>query len=595
MRGTFASETGGQVMKTFWRTHNCGELTEKNIGESVTLCGWTDSDRDHGGILFIDLRDRYGKTQLVIDPKVAKFEGTARPKTEECLQISGTVRQRPRGTENTKITTGTIEIGVEKVKLLSASQTPPFEVVKSVDTNEDLRLQYRYLDLRNPAVQKNLFMRHKMYQAIRRALDTENFVEVETPILTKSTPEGARDYLVPSRVSQGEFYALPQSPQLFKQILMVSGFDRYFQIAKCFRDEDLRADRQPEFTQLDMEMSFIKENDIFEVVEKVLKSVFKEVMGKELEMPFPRLTYHDAMTSYGSDKPDLRFGVKIVDVDALVKKTEFKVFKEAPYVLGLCLPKMEASRKDIDTLTEFAKTEGAGGLAYFKVEGGKLESPIAKFFNADILEELKKKFDAKDGDLIVFAADKRAKAEKVLGAIRLHVAKQKSWAKSDTFHFSWVTEFPLLKWNEDEKRWDSEHHPFTSPNLEDWEKHKPGGELQNIRSSAYDLVLNGNEIASGSIRIHSRDLQREIFKTIGLDEKEAESRFGFLLKAFEYGPPPHGGIALGIDRVIMILLGLSSIREVIAFPKNQKAADPMTEAPSPVAERQLKELGIKLR
>jgi aspartyl-tRNA synthetase len=582
-------------MKTFWRSHTCSEVTEKNIGEGVTLSGWVDSERDHGGILFIDLRDRYGKTQIVIDPKHAAFDGTARPKTEDCLQITGKVQRRPKGTENARIPTGQVELVAEKVTLLSGCQTPPFEIAKSSDTNEDLRLQYRYLDLRNPSVQKNLFARHKVCQAIRRALDAENFVEVETPILTKSTPEGARDYLVPSRVNQGEFYALPQSPQLFKQILMVSGFDRYFQLAKCFRDEDLRADRQPEFTQLDMEMSFIKEDDIFGVVERVLKAIFKDVLGKDLPAPFPRLSYREAMASYGTDKPDLRFGAKLVDVDALVKKSEFKVFKDAPYVLGLCLPKMDASRKDIDTLTEFAKAEGAGGLAYFKAEGGKLESPITKFFSPEILEELRKKFDAKDGDLVVFAADKRAKAEKVLGAIRLHVSKQKGWAQPGSFHFSWITEFPLFKWNEEDKRWDSEHHPFTSPDLEEWARYKPTGELDRIRSSAYDLVLNGNEIASGSIRIHNRDLQREIFKTIGLDEKEAENRFGFLLKAFEYGPPPHGGIALGIDRVVMLLLGLSSIREVIAFPKNQKAVDPMTSAPSPVDERQLKDLGIKLR
>ncbi len=582
-------------MKTFWRTHSCGELTEKNIGEGVTLSGWVDSERDHGGILFVDLRDRYGKTQIVIDPKHAQYEGTTRPKTEECLQITGKVQHRPKGTENAKIATGQVELVAEKVKLLSACQTPPFEINKSAETNEDLRLQYRYLDLRNPAVQKNLFTRHQIYQAIRRTLDEERFIEVETPILTKSTPEGARDYLVPSRLNHGEFYALPQSPQLFKQILMVSGFDRYFQIAKCFRDEDLRADRQPEFTQLDMEMAFIKEEDIFAVVERVLKTIFKDVMGRDLSVPFTRLSYQEAMTSYGSDKPDLRFGVKIVDIDQAVKKSEFKVFKEAPYVLGLCLPKMEASRKDIDTLTEFAKSEGAGGLAYFKVENGKLESPIAKFFSPDILDELKKKFEANDGDLVVFAADQRHKAAKVLGAIRLHVSKSKGWTKPDTFHFSWITDFPLFKWNEEDKRWDSEHHPFTSPNLSEWQKYKPAGELDKIRSSAYDLILNGNEIASGSIRIHDRELQREIFKTIGLDEKEADSRFGFLLKAFEYGPPPHGGIALGIDRVVALLLGLSSIREAIAFPKNQKAVDPMTNAPSPVDERQLKDLGIKLR
>ncbi len=612
-------------MKTHLRTHTCGELSEKNIGEEVTLCGWADSQRDHGGITFVDLRDRYGKTQLVIDPKTASFDGLTTLRTEECLQVTGSVRRRPNGTENPKISTGLIEISVQTVKLLSHCQTPPFEVTKSQDTHEDLRLEYRYLDLRNPAVQKNLFARHKVYQAIRRALDTENFVEVETPILTKSTPEGARDYLVPSRLNQGEFYALPQSPQLFKQILMVSGFDRYFQIAKCFRDEDLRADRQPEFTQLDMEMSFIKEEDIFGVVEKVVEKIIDEIVcvgarrAVPVQIPFPRLTYAEAMASYGTDKPDLRFDVKIQDVTDLVKNAEFKIFKEAAErpggaVLGLCLPKAEASRKDIDALTEFAKAEGALGLAYFKVVGDavgatgrspiQLESPITKFFNESVQNDIIKTFNPSAGDLIVFAADERAKAQKVLGAIRLYAAKWKGWTKPDSLHFSWVTDFPLFKWNEEGKRWDSEHHPFTSPNMEDWAKYYVNSldvrarliaPLQHIRSSAYDLVLNGNEIASGSIRIHSRDLQREIFKTIGLDEKEAENRFGFLLKAFEFGPPPHGGIALGIDRVMAILLGLSSIREVIAFPKNQKAADPMTEAPSPVDEKQLKELGIKIR
>ncbi len=584
-------------MKTFWRTHTCGELTEKNIGEEIVLSGWVDSQRDHGGILFVDLRDRYGKTQLVLDPKVAQFPAL---KTEETLQVKGRVEHRPKGTENSKIPTGQIEIQVKEAKVLSACLTPPFEITKSQDTNEDLRMQYRYLDLRNPAVQKNLFMRHKIYQIIRRVLDTRNFIEVETPILTKSTPEGARDYLVPSRVNQGEFYALPQSPQLFKQILMVSGFDRYFQIAKCFRDEDLRSDRQPEFTQLDMEMSFISQEDIFAVVEEVVAAIVKDAVGASLQVPFTRLTYQEAMSQYGSDKPDLRFDVKIQDVTDIVRNAEFKVFKDVAAqpkgaVLALCIPKADASRKDIDTLTEFAKTEGAGGLAYFKVEQDKLEAPIAKFFSAQILEEIKKKTNASNGDLIVFAADELSKARKILGAVRLFASRWKGWTKPGVFHFSWITDFPLFKRNEEENRWDSEHHPFTSPRLADWDKYKPTGELDKILSSAYDLVLNGNEIASGSIRIHDRNLQREIFKTIGLDEKEAENRFGFLLQAFEYGPPPHGGIALGIDRVVTLLLGLSSIREVIAFPKNQKAVDPMTDAPSVVEERQLKELGIKLR
>ncbi len=584
-------------MKTFWRSHTCGELTEKNIRQDVILSGWVDSQRDHGGILFVDLRDRYGKTQLVLDPKVAQFPAI---RTEETLQVKGRVEHRPKGTENSKIPTGQVEIQVKEAKILSACQTPPFEITKSQDTNEDLRMQYRYLDLRNPAVQKNLFTRHKIYQIIRRVLDTQNFIEVETPILTKSTPEGARDYLVPSRVNQGEFYALPQSPQLFKQILMVSGFDRYFQIAKCFRDEDLRADRQPEFTQLDMEMSFISQEDIFAVVEQVVAAIFKDVIGSPMQAPFTRLTYQDAMSQYGSDKPDLRFDVKIQDVTDIVRNGEFKVFKDVAAqpgnaVLALCIPKAEASRKEIDALTEFAKSEGASGLAYFKVEQDKLEAPIAKFFSPEILDSLKKKMNASNGDLIVFAADELHKGRKILGAVRLYASRWKGWAKPGTFHFSWITDFPLFKRNEEEKRWDSEHHPFTSPHLADWDKYKPTGELEKIRSSAYDLVLNGNEIASGSIRIHDRNLQREIFKTIGLDEKEAENRFGFLLQAFEYGPPPHGGIALGIDRVVTILLGLSSIREVIAFPKNQKAVDPMTDAPSPVEERQLKDLGIKLR
>jgi aspartyl-tRNA synthetase len=593
-------------MKTSLRTHTCDELTEKNIGQTVTLCGWIDTVRDHGGVMFIDLRDRYGKTQLVLPSgKVAGIAGTSDVemfdfKTENCLAITGKVQQRPKGTENQKISTGLVEVLIDEYKTLSFCETPPFEITKSQETSEDLRLQYRYLDLRNPAVQKNLFTRHRVYQIIRRVLDGENFVEVETPILTKSTPEGARDYLVPSRVNQGEFYALPQSPQLFKQILMVSGFDRYFQIAKCFRDEDLRADRQPEFTQLDMEMSFINEEDLFAVVEKVCRDIFKDVLKQDLKTPFSRLSYEEAMSRYGTDKPDLRFGVPIEDISEIVKNVEFKVFKEAVSrprgaVLGLCVPKADPSRKDIDALTEFAKGEGALGLAYFKVEQEKLESPIAKFFTPGTLDEIKKKFGATHGDLIVFVADDRAKGRKVLGALRLYASKWKNWTVPGTFHFSWVTDFPLFKWNEEEKRWESEHHPFTSPNMADWAKHHPSNELGKIRSSAYDLILNGNEIASGSIRIFQKDLQREIFKTIGLDEKEAEKRFGFLLKAFDFGPPPHGGIALGIDRVIALLLGLSSIREVIAFPKNQKAVDPMTEAPSPVDERQLKELGIKIR
>ncbi len=582
------------------RTHTCGELTEKEIGREATLCGWVDTVRDHGGVTFIDLRDRYGKTQVVLDPALQeKFELIF--KSEDCVKVSGKVQARPKGTENPKLKTGFVEIAAASAEMLNACASVPFEVTKSQETNEDLRMKYRFLDLRNPAVQKNIFARHKIYQVIRRTLDRHDFIEVETPILTKSTPEGARDYLVPSRLNHGEFYALPQSPQLFKQILMVSGFDRYFQIAKCFRDEDLRADRQPEFTQLDMEMSFLDEKDLFQVIEEVLKEIFKEVMGQELKTPFPRLPYAQAMERYGSDKPDLRFEMEIHDLSNIVRGGEFKIFKEVlssaeGAILGICVPKAEASRKDMDNLTEFAKSEGAGGLAYFKIEQGKLESPIAKFFHNDVQTKLIQTFSAKDGDLILITADEKHKAQKISGALRLRAARWKNLIPAGQFHFAWVMDFPLFKYNDEDKKWDSEHHLFTSPNLEDWKKYK--GSASNwgkIRSRAYDLVMNGNEIASGSVRINRGDLQREIFEAIGLSLEEAERRFGFLLKAFSFGAPPHGGAALGIDRVITILLGLESIREVIAFPKNQKAVCPMTEAPSPVDERQLKELGIKVR
>ncbi len=589
------------------RSFTCGELTEKHVGQKVTLYGWVDSVRDHGGLTFIDLRDRYGKTQIVASPGFQAAIHKGELKTEDCVRIEGKVAFRPKGTENPKLVTGKVEVteaevtGGPKSAFHSSSGPLPFEVARSRETNEELRLEYRFLDLRNPAVQKNILVRHRIYQIIRRALDKHGFIEVETPILTKSTPEGARDYLVPSRVNQGEFYALPQSPQLFKQILMVSGLDRYFQIAKCFRDEDLRADRQPEFTQLDMEMSFLEENDLFSVVEELLKEILKDVLNHELKTPFPRLSYQEAVTRYGSDKPDLRFGLAIEEISPIVKNSEFKVFRDAVakpdgIVAGVCLSKGAGiSRKEIDDLTEAVKKEGAQGLAYFKVEEGKLESPIVKFFDAASQAQIIKKFNAAPGDLILLVADEKSKALKALGALRLHIAGWKGLIPPNEFNFSWILEFPLFKWNGEEKRWESEHHLFTSPDLEDWKKYKPTGELGRIRSRAYDLVMNGNEIASGSIRIHKKELQQEVFEVIGLDKEEAKKRFGFLLKAFGFGAPPHGGIALGIDRVIAILLGLESIREAIAFPKNQKAVCPLTQAPSPVDEKQLKELGIKVR
>lgn len=606
------------------RTHTCGELTEKNIGEEVTLYGWADTIRDHGGLFFLDLRDRYGKTQVVFPVGAPLQAAQFNFKTEDCVQIVGSVQHRPKGTENPKLPTGNIEVHVKEVKEHNPCAPLPFEITKSHETNEELRMKYRYLDLRNPKVQKNLFARHKIYHVIRQTLDRYGFIEVETPILTKSTPEGARDYLVPSRVNQGEFYALPQSPQLFKQILMVSSFDRYFQIAKCFRDEDLRADRQPEFTQLDMEMSFLEEKDLFAIVEEVLVQIFEGIglhpkshprgvgeMGSHpggvisgvIQTPFPRLTYQEAMERYGTDKPDLRFGLTIQDISSIVKNSEFKIFqdvlsKEGGRVLAICLQGAgEISRKDIDILTELTKGEGALGLAYFKVGAAQLDSPIAKFFDSKTQGELMKALGAAPGDLILAVADEKSKAQKVLGALRLYIAKWKDLVKPGTFHFAWVTDFPLFKYDEEEKRWASEHHPFTSPNESDWQEYLKTGKTapEKVRSRAYDLVLNGNEIASGSVRIHSEKRQIEIFDAIGLSPEEADMRFGFLLRAFKFGAPPHGGIALGIDRVITILLGLESIREVIAFPKNQKAVCPMTEAPSPVNERQLKELGIKIR
>ena len=573
------------------RTHTCGELGEKHVGAEVALCGWVDTIRDHGGLTFLDLRDRYGKTQVVVK-SVAGAEARG-IKTEDCVLVEGAVRVRPKGTENPKLATGRIEVADARVTLINPCEPTPFEVGKSLETNEDLRMKFRFLDLRNPSVQSLLFARHRLYQAVRRSLDRHGFIEVETPILTKSTPEGARDYLVPSRLNPGEFYALPQSPQLFKQILMVSGLDRYFQIAKCFRDEDLRADRQPEFTQLDIEMSFLDEDDLFIIIEEVMKDIF-DALGKKLKTPFPRLTYQQAMERYGTDKPDLRFGLEFVDASALVKDTEFKVFKDKT-VIGICVPGAgAASRKDTDTLTEFVKGEGGAGLVWFKVAGGKLDSPVAKFFPEDLQKKFIAAFSADEGDLILLIADEASKARRLIGVLRLHAARWKGLIPRDVFHFSWVTDFPLFKYNDQEKRWESEHHPFTAPNAEDWEKYGPAA-WDKIRSRAYDLVLNGNEIASGSVRIHSSVLQNQIFEAIGLGAEEIKQRFGFLLGAFKFGAPPHGGIALGLDRVLAILLGLESIREVIAFPKNQKGVDPMNDAPGPVAEKQLKELGIKLR
>lgn len=583
------------------RTHTCGELTKKEIGKKVTLCGWVHKRRDHGGLIFIDLRDREGLTQTVFNPKKSKelHEAAGALRSEYIIEVEGEVEKRPKGTENPKLKTGEIEVAVNRLVVLNPSLTPPFEIEDEEQISEELRFEYRFLDLRKKPSREKIFIRHKVCQAIRNFLDEEGFIEVETPILTKSTPEGARDYLVPSRLNPGKFYALPQSPQLFKQILMVAGFDKYFQIAKCFRDEDLRADRQPEFTQLDMEMSFVDEDDIFDITERLMKEVFKKATGVDLKIPFVRIKYPDAMARFGTDKPDTRFEMELVDLTDILKGSQFEIFEKVlnqngGVVKGLNLKgKADIARSEIDSLTQLALQCGAKGLVYFKVLDGKIESPIAKFFKEERMRTAIEKTAAKDKDLILLVADKMETANEILSQLRLTLAQKFNLIKKDDFKFLWVTDFPLFKYNDEEKRWESEHHPFTAPFEEDLALIET--DPSRVRARAYDLVLNGVEVGSGSIRIHDRTTQARIFKAIGLSDEEAEERFGFLLKAFSYGAPPHGGIAPGLDRLIAMMTNSTSIREVIAFPKTQKAVCFLTGAPSDVSDRQLKELGLTLK
>ena len=587
-------------MSDLQRTHTCGQLRRTDAGSEVTLCGWVDTRRDHGGVIFIDLRDRYGKTQVVFNPEhnAEAHKEASVLRSEYVIAVKGKVLERPGDMINPKLETGEIEVMIDKLVVLNTSETPPFEITSDTEVSTELRLKYRYLDLRRPVMQKYLTTRHKVCQVARQYFDRNNFIEVETPFLTKSTPEGARDYLVPSRINRGQFYALPQSPQLFKQILMVSGLDRYFQIVKCFRDEDLRAQRQPEFTQIDLEMSFVREDDVINIIEGLMVEVFKTVLGKEITAPFPRLSYHDAMKRYGCDAPDLRFEMTIKEITDIAKKSDFKVFKSVAesggQVRGInAAGCAKLSRKEIDELTTFVNQFGAKGLAWFKVDENGLTSQIAKFFTAELQSEIIECFSAKPGDLLLFVADKESVVSQALSQLRLSIAKTTGLINKEEFNLSWVVDFPLFEYNEDMGRYDSLHHPFTSPHPDDLEflEERP----LDVRARAYDIVLNGIELGGGSIRIHRQDVQKKIFNLLRIDEATAQERFGFLLEALKYGAPPHGGIALGLDRMVTMLLGLDDIREVIAFPKTQKAACLMVDAPSEVDEKQLKDLGLSLR
>lgn len=583
------------------RTHTCGELTEKNVHKKVVLCGWVSNRRDHGSLIFVDLRDRYGTTQIVFNPDenksahdIAKALGK-----EFVVQAQGTVEKRPKGTENKKIVTGTIEIHATSIEVLSKSEQPlPIEIDEHLVANEEQRLKYRFLDLRRPALQEKLIYRHKILKAIRDFFDTEGFVEIETPILSKSTPEGARDYLVPSRVHPGKFYALPQSPQIFKQLCMVAGFDRYIQIARCFRDEDLRADRQPEFTQVDLEMSFVEQNDVLDAVERGMAHVLQTVFGEKIKTPFPRLAYTDAMNRFGKDAPDTRYGLELADITSELSDTEFQVFsaiiKQKGSIKAITVQQgsEKFSKKDLNDFLETAKTYDARGLITLVVKGKTFDSNIAKYLKDKHVQAVLKKTGAKDGDLVLLVADEWKTACTALGAVRIAVAKKLGLLAEKKKNFVWVVDFPLYSWSKEDNRLVAEHHPFTRPQTQDLARIEK--EPLQVKAQAYDLVLNGFELGGGSIRIHERELQEKMFKVLGLTEQEAQQKFGFLLSAFRYGAPPHGGIALGVDRMVMLLAGGDSLRDVIAFPKNKAAVSMMDDAPSDVSNQQLKELHLKL-
>ncbi|WP_426428523.1 aspartate--tRNA ligase [Staphylococcus equorum] len=584
------------------RTTYCGLVTESLLDQEVTLKGWVHNRRDLGGLIFVDLRDREGYVQIVFNPdfsaEALQIAETVR--SEYVVEVKGIVKQRDPQTVNPKIETGQVEVQVSDIQIINKSETPPFALnEENQNVDENIRLKYRYLDLRRQELAQTFKMRHQTTRSIRQYLDREGFYDIETPVLNKSTPEGARDYLVPSRVHGGEFYALPQSPQIFKQLLMISGFDKYYQIVKCFRDEDLRADRQPEFTQVDIEMSFVDKEDVMDMGEEMLQNVVKDVKDVEVPRPFPRMTYNEAMSRYGSDKPDTRFGMELIDVSELGEVMDFKVFKDAINKDGQVKAIVaegssdKYTRKDIDVLTEFVNIYGAKGLAWVKVVEDGLNGPIAKFFENDHAEKLQSLTGAQAGDLVLFVADKPSVVAQSLGALRLKLAKELNMIDETKLNFLWVTDWPLLEYDEDVKRYTAAHHPFTSPKQEDIEKLST--EPENVQANAYDIVLNGYELGGGSIRIHDADLQAKMFEVLGFTDEQAKEQFGFLLDAFKYGAPPHGGIALGLDRLVMLLTNRTNLRDTIAFPKTASATCLLTDAPSEVSENQLEELSLRIR
>jgi aspartyl-tRNA synthetase len=582
----------------------CGDFRKADIGQMVRLNGWVETNRDHGGVIFLDVRDRSGLVQIVAHPETPDMHKLAHSlRQQDVIEVEGEVIARIGETINPKLTTGEVEINIRSIIILNRSETPPFLIEDDCNTGEQHRLEYRYLDLRRPVMQANMRLRHKVTHAARNYLDKQQFLEIETPILNKSTPEGARDYLVPSRVYPGSFYALPQSPQIFKQLLMVSGMDRYYQIARCFRDEDLRADWQPEFTQVDMEMSFVEQEDVMVVAEGLISTMFEAGTGEKLNTPFERIVWHDAMDRYGLDRPDLRFGLEHINITELMKKVDFKVFREPAEKGGLVkvlkVPDGSGlSRKQIDDYTKYVSIFGARGLAWIKVNDvtdipAGLQSPIVKFLPEDVLAEILSSCEAKSGDLLFFGAGDAKVVNDALGHLRVKLGHDLGLIKEGDNRFVWVVDFPMFGWNGDQKRLDALHHPFTAPTEEDLLK--LDSDPLEVRSQAYDLVWNGTEIGGGSIRIHDPEMQKRIFSLLGISDEEAEEKFGFLIKALQYGAPPHGGLAFGLDRILSLMVGADSIRDVIAFPKTQKAADPMSQAPSEVADDQLKELGLRKR